>query len=1266
MIGQKKETEFSLANSYTSNNPELARGLSHFRIQTISDNKLQIKISLGQEQLEQSMLKNKFFVQLDKDHKLTFDEKNQITIPKSSTNIAVYFDGKQVGTIQNNEFKQSLTLNLSEMRAIATANDSSTVHQGLFNHPAEKHKHEHKHEHEHQHEHGGRIDGHTHYVAAFSMHAAMESAQKAQQAKGSSVFIPSLVILKILQATRIITNDNLKEWQAFFKETQIAPTSDTFQKSGQKTDYSDDLLKEDFTRGRRLKMPGSEACVSSDNKVGYYVSFTDLQKKLTPEQLGIFYNGFDMSATHLQDFTEHMEMTYNLRNWFAKDGRFLSAQVEAMHEAYQRKGVTYAELPAGFFKKPRELKEFIKAQNDLENKETKEKKVILRPGLSIGRLLDPAVFRKTLFDDYLPLIIKYPELASVSVLAHETNPTTEHILAINEFVRVVNQHRPGFTVEVHAGETEAYGEVNIREARVLARRNPFTFIRAGHALYGDHTGDRLPNYIEERCPISNGTLIQPAAEELANTLIGIAEGKSRIFWGSDGCIYDSKDSPEDQKSYYMRRLNNDDVIKEIENRFKHEKLNTFKCATFDEYKTVLVKKLHEEFNRNELGEGVYIQFKNNEKEFHTLQLNAAKLKSEPKQTPDEATLHLKMSQLITSISSLTHPPSDFEKFQTELQKKRDELTSLNKKYESIHKALSPEIQEKRDSAALTQLMPPIVEQRKAAKFYNDLYKLNELLKAKDTKHAASVSDSHLDALKSTLQSLPSPLTHQNILEAMQKLQQKDSLHQLINTHKDAISKQKGDLRFELILDPHYEHHQASILHEQNNQALLAQSQAKTLLASESSVVIFGNPEYTEDKEKQKEYMEKLYKNIYLTLKDAQKPLPSGKPIILLGVIEEGINPLVYQVLADHPNDFKEPKVNIQHIVSNDESIANLKKSDGEMVSYYVMESKRQEVQIGYGEVLYERNCRNIKMFGGGAGIWADLSKVIDVQAKQDSGSGLVQYYQDGFKTTSSSSEYAYGVERAERKFMASQSDLDNAPGPAKKMDCEDSKYYDRYTKTQALHRNLINAFHQLDFLFMESKIPFKLSLCDFLNTCHPLDQADYSKAQANTNNAFNEMFSIIQTLPPDSATEMQLRIREIFDAKMYEVLPVVKEKISSISVAMNSLDQKYSNALAQQKGSVPELKHVRRGSTLPLMHLLRESIKHDSSNNISSGLEAHKNDMAPAPHPTKTEENTATAAKDTNDVATKKVIAKDKDGAASKTDATDSSAPSRKLGGGGG
>lgn len=648
-------------------------GCDHFKLGFESKNS-QIHIELlAHDPNEKRILREHLY--LDNNQPIVF-ENDKAIIP---LNANVYFDGKQIASYQNNAFEiQRLTL--PEIRMIAEYNDTKTNNQSEFYEQLTQHIQEKK---SHK-----RIDGHTHYVAAFSMKNALEKTQEINR----NVYIPNLVVLKILKDKGIMTPDNKEKWLVFLEENKsLSANNNNFRQK----DASYDLINEDFV----LEIPSldqteKEFCIQ-ENKA-YYIDLEVLKSELN-EDWGEFCNGFDLPATHSCDFTEHMEMVYNLRNWFGKDTTFLEAQLEEIYEAYEKQGIDYAEIPAGYFKKQEDLNKFVQITQSIENRRASENKpsINLRPGLSIARLMEPSIFRKILFS-YIPMIAKNPALASITVLAHETNPTTEHLKAIRDFTRIINTVRPGFTIEVHAGETSAYGEINMAEARSLALHNKLVVVRAGHASYGSHLQPSMDNFIEEKCPLSNLTLIDIEPEVHVNVLLGISEGKTNMFWGSDGAIYNPLYSPDKQEHFYMQLMSHPSIEQELKQRFDQDLvMNRFGAEDFKSYKEQLAIELSNQLERNRINEEKYIHFKQCEKDYYELKINIMRVeilrdfsgvtKLEELSAEEQKEIR-RLMELYQDIKKLIHYDS-FSAFENSIIQHHDRIKSLNHQCEAYINSL---------------------------------------------------------------------------------------------------------------------------------------------------------------------------------------------------------------------------------------------------------------------------------------------------------------------------------------------------------------------------------------------------------------------------------------------------------------------------------------------------------------------------------------------------------------------------------------------------
>ncbi|NNM58446.1 MAG: hypothetical protein HKM04_01355 [Legionellales bacterium] len=1123
------KTTVSLGESYA--------GSEHFKL-GFDDLDGPIKLEIqSKDPAEVKVLREHLF--LENGNPIEF-EGNQAIIPANSN---VYFDGRLIAKCDEEPAK-FYQLPLPAIRAIAEYNDTKTNNKGEFYQKLSERPSKETYK---------RIDGHTHFVAAFSMKSALEKAIKLNDI----VHMPVLVILKILKDKGMLNDSNRGDWINFLNNNLVISNNENFKQK----DASGDLIKEDFLL-EIPQMDEQEKEVSIKNNRACYVDIQKLMDKLGPEAWGEFCNGFDLAATHFCDFTEHMEMAYNLRNWFGKDTTFLKAQMLAMHEAYEIQGIDYAEIPAGFFKKQEDLDKFIaltqeiEAQREIEGK----KPIILRPGLSIARLLEPTLFRKVLFS-YIPMILRNPELASITVLAHETNPTTEHLIAIRDFAQVINEIRPGFTIEVHAGETATYGEVNMSEARSLAHRNKRTVIRAGHASYGDHTSDALDNFFEEKCPLSNLTLIDLEPEVHVNVLLGIAEGKTNMFWGSDGSIYNPLYSPAKQEAFFMELMAHPDIEQELKLRWDEDRItNRFDAKDFESYKKSLASELNNQLERNQKNEDNYINFKQCEKAFHKMKMNIdmlsqieIKLTSDPRSDhTNEITAIQTMLKEMRSLSQAAMKSTSFSEFQQILMDNHAKYLGLNGQSNEIIEQFSAQYPKLINKNQLVQALTldsrsKQQEGRSAIEFYYKVCKLvpvdyailmsNPALKNRlsnlEKRLGSAVFKDVLDHLK-TNWNVQGPLLYpsnaflsENDNKAIERFyelilgmksgienmykslnaciispnaplqlqkqlftnEEVDKLRRfLISNYEDVHTVVVIDAlptpnrppieKFELYLDPAYNHNKVANAHHKRSSEELKIHQLEPISLSKNALVLFGSPELCSDEQKQKDYMANLYDTIYTQLLAHKED-----GVVLLGNVYEGINPLVYKVLDDFPDTFR--GMPVYSIVTPDENINNLRRGT-DTVPYLIEGKSRQEAHIAYADFIQKNQLSNVIMLGGKSAIWSDTKNAL-AERKLNNNELLghkIQFYDDGFGSARSSSAYAKGApKQACKHHHHHQKPI---ASPVVQSSLLEPKYYEQNPKTASYHKNLVYAFQAIMILFKAKNIPTTgLSLEHFLVAYNP-------------------------------------------------------------------------------------------------------------------------------------------------------------------------------------
>ena len=1187
---------------------ESNHGCDHFKLGFISrEDSIQVEI-LAADHSEKRVLREHLF--LEGNQQVVF-ENDKAIIPLDAN---LYFDGKQIAKCQNGscEFQK---VTLPEIRMIAEYNDTKTSKESFFYNQLSSTATENKSY--------KRIDGHTHYVAAFAMKTALEKSMKINE----TVYIPNLVVLKILKDKGMLNAQNRDEWMAFIQNNQVLSNDEKFKQK----DASDDLITEDFVSEiPRLSDEEKEVCLH-ENKA-YYTNLETLKSEFTEEEWGEFCNGFDLPATHSCDFTEHMEMVYNLRNWFGKDTTFLQAQLEEIYEAYEAQGIDYAEIPAGFFKKQNELDKFIEMNEQIEKRRAVEGKqnIILRPGLSIARLLEATFFRKTLFS-YIPLIEKNPEIASITVLAHETNPTTEHLIAIRDFTRIINTIRPGFTVEVHAGETSAYGEINMSEARALAYHNRLVVIRAGHASYGDHVSQSTDNFFEEKCPLSNVTLIDIEPEIHVNVLLGIAEGKTNMFWGSDGAIYNPLYSPEKQERFFMQLMGHSVIEQELERRWNEGQIiNQFGANSFKSYQENLAKELNNQLDRNKKNEDNYINFKHCEKEYHQLKINITKLKVIAEIFEDVDDLEDKINADFLSESELVRinelidshqkmqrsiPLTSFADFQTFLLKNSALVKDLNEKTKPLLEKLiifdKPFIDDVSYQFLLEESLP--LANRSSVEFY---YKLRQIMPLSlDQFMSNAPMKLELDFLSNILDGdimndlitqlkkqwnsqngKPTFLYYvndkmdennisyiyiQNLFNKIVTINKSiynayDQLSACLSEktttgNRGILEQEASKLEYtlknnidyfltsfiekmpmpedptpiaycELYLDPAYHYNQVAKSYHEKNIKELSSNESDRNLSLENFLVLFGSPEQCSNQKLQQNYMNNLYKNIY-----SYVSLHRDNGIILLGNVLEGINPLVYKIIEDHPDVFA--NVPIYHVVTTDENINNMKR-DTEHVSYFIAGKSRQECHIAYADFIQKNNLSNIIMFGGKTAIWADTKNALAERKLQNNETlgQKIKFYTDGFETARSSSAFAKGVPQQCCKHQQPN------VAPLNELDLLHPKFYEQYPKTASYHRNLGYAFQSIIDLFEFSKVSTEMfEMKHFLAAYNPTYSAqfkDYTsvvlpeEGQEQIKAFFTNFFDSDQATPA-----IVIRLNQILSEDGYGVARDMERNFPSFSLS---------------------------------------------------------------------------------------------------------------------
>jgi hypothetical protein len=992
-----------------------------------------------------------------------------------------------------------------------------------------------------------RIDGHTHFVASYPMKDALEKAMASKAGdppETGKIHIPLLIVVLMLkdrgllsarQLDELIDTLNKKEMPRLPKEGKR--TQPSISEWGNQTDSSTNLIGQLFKQDldqmsdveKHKYVHYAEGGAIDEGKL-FYCDLHQVQS-LLGDKWADFCNGFDMDSTHPSDFTEHMKTIYNYRGWFGKDLAFLKVQLETLYEHNEKQNIGYVEVPGDNFKNSEFLGEVIRSIKEIEEKRASEGKppIIVRPGLTIARSIDPLSFRKQLFE-CIPLIIQIPALASITVLAHEVNPTTAHLRAIKDFLKVMNTARPGFTVEVHAGETEFYGEINTNEARNLALQAKRIVLRAGHASYGKHDVLSPTNYIEEKCPLSNASLIDLDPKVHVDVFMGIAEGKTRMFWGSDGVIYNPEYGPKQQEEFLKQIMASPLCVEEIKRRWMEnsEHKSTDKDNFEDEFKGylhVLAKKFNKQLKINQEREIQYIQFKQNEQLLHKLRLIVAYANTSPAPSlsgEDSVSLQIaknfvgkpyawnmdtheklstwlsdkKTGKALKACCDALEQNAEFNDVTTNKDKLEKVTQSflygatqgmqsgpilLSESKQSDEKAYAPTDKSERGLLILT------LNERKQLEELSNLHKL--LNYYSDENGAGRLTETQLAAL-SALQTLlnETPRRGKNdILHSLSLCKENESYKANKKTFEEDLKKITSPLikkvyekyRFaghevsELIIDPQWLHIKQQEQVKQENKVKLQKGALAdaTPLAhpDQKPLVLFGEPERCTNDSQQKAYMGKLYQTIYDTLKQGPE-----RQVVLLGGIDDGINPLVYKVLRDHPGLAQAG--NLIQIVAADEDSNAVSKSrlpqlfasgTGSVPYRVMLGTKREESHIAYADFITKYEITDIRIFGNGA-IWSDLKTVLDSRKLVDS----ISFYPDGFGSTKTSHAYAEKLP-ANQKIPVPAVVNEAIVTAAIEKELQSDLYSAKRYKTMPLFNDVLHTWYALGESQIEDLVTFK-------------------------------------------------------------------------------------------------------------------------------------------------------------------------------------------------
>lgn len=212
--------------------------------------------------------------------------------------------------------------------------------------------------------------------------------------------------------------------------------------------------------------------------------------KLSPKERTLLERKMAMLPDRQSTYAQMETDAYRYRYPLTKNEDLTADTVRWMAKDYAKQGVKYAEISYVGYEnkqkdKPREqgkpelmrvLHETI-AETDRDDKHHAK----LRTLIGVPRNFSSAKIEETLAK--VKIYSASPYVVGVDFLGYEITETKTFEKQLNEFCAWANENRPGFTVRVHAGETNKHPS-NVKDFLKLAERYPNLKFRVGHGIFG--------------------------------------------------------------------------------------------------------------------------------------------------------------------------------------------------------------------------------------------------------------------------------------------------------------------------------------------------------------------------------------------------------------------------------------------------------------------------------------------------------------------------------------------------------------------------------------------------------------------------------------------------------------------------------------------------------------------------------------------------------------------------------------------------------------
>lgn len=284
---------------------------------------------------------------------------------------------------------------------------------------------------------------------------------------------------------------------------------------------------------------------------------------------------------------------------------------------YQKQGIVYAEIAStDLCKKGKQGTDFLNQIHEILPKVKLETGVDLRFLVAIRRIwLSPKEQFEAL--EILKIMAKSPYVVGSDFVGEEITSIEDLTAIINELVKYAIQENNGFTIRIHAGETDAYSS-NVEKSieiilNALGKSKIIPRCRIGHGLYGIGISKEKDKETIDKIKKLGATLeFQLSSNVRLNNLTGLENHPIKTYLsnnvncvqGTDGFGIYGTDTIEEQislKNLLNISENDFQKMKEVENKLLIENKNYFdkKSKSFNNFlngKSITDAIIEEEYN----------------------------------------------------------------------------------------------------------------------------------------------------------------------------------------------------------------------------------------------------------------------------------------------------------------------------------------------------------------------------------------------------------------------------------------------------------------------------------------------------------------------------------------------------------------------------------------------------------------------------------------------------------------------------------------------